>query len=741
MHNPVRLALIGAGNRGQGIFGQYALDRPDRARFTHVVEPEPTRLARFARNHAIAPSHCFSSTEAFFASDLSDIDGVIIATLDDHRLQPLAGAMAANLPILIEKPLCTTPEQLLQIQNLTKNYAKPIAVCHQLRLTPAAMAIKRIIDSGALGQITAIAHEENVSYAHAAHSFVRGYLHDRRGPILLAKCCHDFDLLTWYIGAPPALVSSFASLKHFTRANAPARAPAFCLDGCPHADSCPYEVTKTYLSPDTDQAWIRQMGVIDSHPQLLQVLKTNRFGRCVYHASELAIDSQTAIIQFQNGVNVSFMLSSHNATERRRTRISLTNGEINYDSSTPIVYAHSFLPNLSHQYPVQATGTHHGGDTAIMDNFIQAIASGNSSGLLTPIQTSFDGHFLVFAAEQSRKSGQTISFPDYLFSLSQPHDSQSCHSQSPHPQVDSDPPSHYISMEPLMTRNPNSKSSPPVPQVRAFTLIELLVVITIISVLIAVLLPSLSKARNQAKLIKCMSNERQFSLGGPMYADENKGRFPAKYNNDGANPALNTGFMDFSIAAMRYYITGEWTTFNYVTATDSYSMSAPFIGPPVFICPDNVNPSTLWGGPWKTSYGFNCDARGGWARRTMQSQTRFYDVKRPSQKVFGMDWPATYLRTDRYNTGTTNTFSFGGSYVPGFGAFGAVATGTWINTEYQDFYSGRHQMFVNVVYVDGHAETETSRDIINAWHYAGTAAIGDPNMYSRANSIFAIGGN
>jgi prepilin-type N-terminal cleavage/methylation domain-containing protein/prepilin-type processing-associated H-X9-DG protein len=743
MQTPVRLALIGAGNRGQGVFGQYALDMPHLAVFTHVVEPDPARRARFARLHAIGPSRCFSSSEDFFASDLSHVDGVVIATLDDHRLEPLAAAVAANLPILVEKPLCVAPEQLLQIQTLTRNYHKPLAVCHQLRLTPAAMTIKRIIDSGRLGQITAIAHEENVSYAHTAHSLVRGYLHDRRGPILLAKCCHDFDLLTWYIGSAPALVSSFASLKHFTSANAPADAPGFCLEGCPHADTCPYEVSKVYLSPNTDPAWVRQMGVIDSPAQLLEVLKTNRFGRCVYRTGDRAIDSQSAIIQFQNGVNVSSLLSGHNATERRRTRISLTNGEINFDSSIPIVFAHSFHPNQDTQFPVQTTGTHQGGDRAIMENFIQAIASGDRTGLLTPIQTSFDGHFLVFAAEESRNSGQTVSFPHFLqslSSLSHQQDSQSCKPQLPIPPVDSEACSQYISKDPTMSQNSSSLLSAPRP-VRAFTLIELLVVITIISVLISVLLPSLSKARGQARIIKCLANQRQIAMGGPLYADENKGRFPAKYNNDGANPALNTGVSDFAIAAMRYYITGEWTPFPYNGTSMTYSMSASFVGPPVFICPDNVNPSTLWGGPWKTSYGFNSDARGGWSRRTMQTQTRFYDVKRPSEKAFGMDWAGTWLRTDRYNTGTGSTFSFGGSYVPGFGAFGAVASGSWVANEFQDFYEGRHKLYVNVVYVDGHASTKTSREVVNAWHYAGTAAIGDPNMYSRANNMFAIGGN
>lgn len=66
-------------------------------------------------------------------------------------------------------------------------------------------------------------------------------------------------------------------------------------------------------------------------------------------------------------------------------------------------------------------------------------------------------------------------------------------------------------------------------QKKAFTLIELLVVIAIIAVLMAVLLPSLQKVKEQAKEIKCRSNLRQYGIAQFMYIEDNDSHFPSAW--------------------------------------------------------------------------------------------------------------------------------------------------------------------------------------------------------------------
>ena len=71
---------------------------------------------------------------------------------------------------------------------------------------------------------------------------------------------------------------------------------------------------------------------------------------------------------------------------------------------------------------------------------------------------------------------------------------------------------------------------------KSFTLIELLVVIAIIAILAAMLLPALSKAREKARAISCVSNQKQIMLATILYRDDNQDWFKAWNVNEGAAP-------------------------------------------------------------------------------------------------------------------------------------------------------------------------------------------------------------
>ena len=74
-----------------------------------------------------------------------------------------------------------------------------------------------------------------------------------------------------------------------------------------------------------------------------------------------------------------------------------------------------------------------------------------------------------------------------------------------------------------MSRNPEMRST----HATAFTLVELLVVISIVSLLAALLLPSLQRAKGKVRIIECQNNLRQLHVGCIAFAGENNGFLPA----------------------------------------------------------------------------------------------------------------------------------------------------------------------------------------------------------------------
>ncbi len=415
MNTPITLILIGAGNRGRGIFGAYALENPHRAKFVAVIEPDEERRTAFAEEHGILGTMRFCSVVEFFERHPEKLaDGLVIATIEDVRTEPIERGMRAGYAVLCEKPLGLTALACVAVTDAARAHRGLFMVCHQMRYTPLYRALKEIVISGRYGRVINIEHSENVSFEHMSHSFVRGFFNnDSLTPMILAKACHDMDILLYLTGAKPLRIASFGGLAHFRPENAPAGAPAFCLEGCPAAKNCPYDVRRMYFRSDTDPAYLRQMGVIRDQNHLLELLRTNRFGRCVYRCNNNVVDHQVCSIEFEGGITASFVMDGHNGIERRRTRINLSEAEVELDTSRNTIEIRR--ANGQHEVlaPAVGGGTHSGGDFAIMEHFVDAIVTGRDDFVLTSVADSLDSHLLSFAAETSRRGAQTINLADF----------------------------------------------------------------------------------------------------------------------------------------------------------------------------------------------------------------------------------------------------------------------------------------------------------------------------------------
>ena len=238
MNGKLKLAAIGCGARSRTYMG-IAATMPDQFQCVAAADPVPARRDAIRELSGNPGMRLFASDAELLAEPkLADI--MIIGTQDAYHVKPCLRSMEAGYDILLEKPIAPTMSEVRELAAAAKRLRRRVLVCHVLRYTSFYRKVKEIIDSGTLGNIVSVSAREGVGAWHQAHSFVRGHwaVTGDCSPMILAKSCHDLDILYWLIGRPCLSVSSYGGLSHFTSKNRPEAAPPRCTDGCPLGMGC-----------------------------------------------------------------------------------------------------------------------------------------------------------------------------------------------------------------------------------------------------------------------------------------------------------------------------------------------------------------------------------------------------------------------------------------------------------------------------------------------------------------------
>lgn len=420
---PVTVVLVGAGHRSQW-YGLYSKKYPDEMKVVGVADPNPIRRREFQAEFDIPDKNLFESAESLTKKG-KIADAAINGTMDDIHVSTSIPLMRAGYDILLEKPFALNEEDMRTLYRVKKETGRRIMICHVLRYANFYQAIHEEIRKGTLGKILSIQASEYVSYHHMSIAYVRGKWNNSekcKSGILLAKSCHDLDIIMWLMGSAPQAISSFGSLMYYTADNAPEGAGTRCMVDCPHVDTCNYSAKRLYIDhPDRWRfyVWTELEGkdnvTIEDKIRLLK--EDSPFGRCIFKCDNNVVDHQTIAIHFKNGATASMNMIAGTGKDERTIHIVGSKAEIygSFEDGAFTVREIDPSPGMECRTRIvrplaERVAGHGGGDEKLVRDFVRYVKGLETSQSLTSLEDSIYGHQAVFLAEKSRESGQTQYF-------------------------------------------------------------------------------------------------------------------------------------------------------------------------------------------------------------------------------------------------------------------------------------------------------------------------------------------
>lgn len=426
-NRPITAIIVGAGHRSF-VYSELAKTNPEMLKIVGVADPNPIRRKKAMDYFGFKEDMCFENAEGL-AKKGKLADTVINGTMDEQHLETAVPLLDAGYDMLLEKPFAPNEEEMRQIVNCAKKNNSKVMICHVLRYTPFYYAIKERIVNGEIGDIINIQTTEHVSYHHLSTSYIRGKWANSdkcHTSMLLAKCCHDLDIIMWMMSeTKPKQISSFGGKFQFKPENAPKEAGTICMKDCPLVDTCVYSTKRLYIDhPDrwAFYVWDALEGKknVTIEDKIALMKSDSPYARCIYKCDNNVVDHQSVLINFESGATGTHNMVGGSAEPRREIHIIGTKGEIfgNFEESKFTVLKIDPSPDAHNEEcdveevdlrvtgdMVGAYGGHGGGDERLAADFVKFIRGEKPSLACTSIFDSVAGHLSVYLADKSRENG------------------------------------------------------------------------------------------------------------------------------------------------------------------------------------------------------------------------------------------------------------------------------------------------------------------------------------------------
>ena len=287
----IGVAVIGCGGRGTGVTRRLLQDSNGAVKVLACYDPDESQCkASMSEAQWNSPDTviCKSYQEAIA---YPGVEWVMVFSPNAYHKEHILEGFKQGKHVFTEKPLATKIADCEEIFEAHKKTNVLFATGFVLRYAPIYRKVKELLDSGDFGELVSIDANENIDPNHGTYIMRNWRRYTKEaGPHILEKCCHDLDLINWFVGSHVSKVASFGGRNIFLKKN---------------------------------------KGFEKEYP--------NRFLNTWYdaHHIESAFDDDTdlmdntvAIFEYRNGVRVQFEATMSNAIPERRMSFTCTRGNI-----------------------------------------------------------------------------------------------------------------------------------------------------------------------------------------------------------------------------------------------------------------------------------------------------------------------------------------------------------------------------------------------------------------------------
>ena len=275
------------------------------------------------------------------------LDGVIIATRCSLHTKMALLAARDGVPMLLEKPVCTTEEDLARLCEIVEKMDQKSVISFPLRNTPIAIRAREILKSGVLGTVSQVQAINNAPYG-------RGYFHSwyrddkETGGLFVQKATHDLDLIQYLLGEPTPVMVGATESKMVFRGDMP---KGTTCKTCEKRETCP-ESDKNVLS------YGDKYGASDG---------------CCFAVDTGNHDSGSIFVRYDTGLHAVYSQNfvARKGSGRRGVRIIGYNATLEFEFNTQTIDIFYHNENKHEHFTAEHTdsGSHFGGDRMMVEGF------------------------------------------------------------------------------------------------------------------------------------------------------------------------------------------------------------------------------------------------------------------------------------------------------------------------------------------------------------------------------------